>query len=110
MTNNEKTEELCRQAEQQVERLAALTKPFYAGRTCPLKSGADDRSCDGPRCMAFTVVAEDPNAPQKITNGGCVALMAFGQLAELNGSLQRTGMALENLAAASGPRILRPTT
>lgn len=104
----QKVAELCQQVEKDLARLETELKPTYTGRLCPLKSTSPvgaDRSCDGPRCMGFVVTME---APGKVTGGSCVAQLGFGQFVELNVTLQRTGMALENLAAAQGPRILSP--
>lgn len=77
--------------------------PLYLGRSCPLKNGGE---CDGPKCMMYAPLNDDPKQPQKITGGVCGILLGMNQLNELNNRMDDFTRALGNLALAQNTRIL----
>lgn len=91
-------------AEQQ--RLADAMAPFYLGRKCPLKAGGE---CDGPHCMFYTPLNDNPEKPNVITGGTCVIPLAVHELTVFNQQLGGVGQLLTNFLLQNAPRVIKPT-
>lgn len=107
----EKKAEIRQQATSNAQQLVDAMAPLYLGRTCPFKGtagGVRDRECDGPACMLFTPLNDNPAKPDAITGGACGATLAVSRITELVNVADNLGRALSNLAAASSaPHILK---
>lgn len=93
------------------QRVEAGLAPLYLGRTCPLKRGASDveRECDGPKCMLYAPLNDDPQKPNAITGGACSIPLGVHHVARLNETLTVVSRVLDN-AALNQNRILDPST
>lgn len=89
-------------AEQQ--RLADAMAPFYLGRKCPLKGGSE---CDGPHCMFYTPLNDNPEKPNVITGGTCLVPLAVHELTVFNQHLGNTGQLVGNFLLQNSPRIIK---
>lgn len=73
-------------AEQNGQSVAEGLAPLYLARTCPLKQGATEleRECDGPKCMLYAPMNDDPAKPNTITGGACSIPLGVHHVARLN--------------------------
>jgi hypothetical protein len=115
---NEVEKDKIRQAaESNAQRLVDGLAPLYLGRTCPFKSAVDPihqnhdraRECDGPKCMLYCPLNDDPSKPDKITGGVCGATLGVNQLMQLTQNVDNLTRAMGNFALAGSSRILPPT-
>jgi hypothetical protein len=85
------------------EKLVDGLAPLYLGRICPLKRTTEgDRECDGPRCMLYAPLNDNPDSPHAVTGGACSLALGVSQLVQLNGAVQ-------HIAAATTPaRVIQP--
>lgn len=108
MTEQEK-ERIRVEVTQNAQKLVDGLAPLYLGRVCPLKRGTElDRECDGPKCMLFAPLNDDPARPNAVTGAACGISVAVARVTEMVSVAEGLSHALKNLAAASSaPHILK---